>query len=228
MVTAVGFDLYQNVFGVGANRYTGCKVDQLVRLIVVHRCGKREPVFTALPHVLGLPCFKHGLHLRQAAVCNGVNGGPNCAARAFFDQAALALEDILHGIGLSRRDVGKNECCQEFTYDLEDVGRYYSDYVDLMSHWDVALPDFVLRVQHEDVVENLEAQVRRILSFCGLPFEDACLRYFETERNIRTPSSEQVRQPIFTDGLEQWRHFEPWLAPLKSSLESVPRIADHG
>jgi tetratricopeptide (TPR) repeat protein len=117
---------------------------------------------------------------------------------------------------------------QEFTYDLEDVGRYYSDYVDLMSHWDKALPDFVLRVQHEDVVENLETQVRRILSFCGLPFEDACLRYFETERNIRTPSSEQVRQPIFTDGLEQWRHFEPWLAPLKSSLESVPRIADHG
>lgn len=117
---------------------------------------------------------------------------------------------------------------QEFTYDLEDVGQYYSDYVDLMSHWDVALPDFVLRVQHEDVVEDLESQVRRILDFCGLPFEETCLRYFETERNIRTPSSEQVRQPIFTDSLEQWRHFEPWLAPLQSALESGQGVAEHG
>lgn len=113
---------------------------------------------------------------------------------------------------------------QEFTYDLEDVGQYYNDYVDLMAHWNMALPDFVLRVQHEDVVADLEAEVRRILKFCGLPFEDACLRYFETQRNIRTPSSEQVRQPIFTAGLEQWRHFEPWLAP----LQSVLRMAGNG
>lgn len=109
---------------------------------------------------------------------------------------------------------------QEFSYNLTDLGRYYRDYVDLMSHWDVALPDFVLRVQHEDVVADLESEVRRMLEFCGLPFEDSCLRYFETERNIRTPSSEQVRQPIFTDGLEQWRHFEPWLAPLVTALKT--------
>jgi tetratricopeptide (TPR) repeat protein len=110
---------------------------------------------------------------------------------------------------------------QEFSYDLTDIGRYYRDYVDLMSHWDTVLPDFVLRVQHEDVVADLESEVRRILDFCGLPFEDACLRYFETERNIRTPSSEQVRQPIFTDSIEQWQHFEPWLGPLKSALHEA-------
>lgn len=107
---------------------------------------------------------------------------------------------------------------QEFSYDLKDIGEYYRDYVDLMSHWDAVLPGFVLRVQHEDVVADLETQVRRMLEFCGLPFEESCLRFFETERNIRTPSSEQVRQPIFTDSIEQWRNFEPWLEPLVSAL----------
>ena len=107
---------------------------------------------------------------------------------------------------------------QEFTYSLEDVGRYYSDYVDLMNHWDSVLPGFVLRVQHEDVVDDLESQVRRMLDFLGLPFEEACLSYYETERNVRTPSSEQVRQPIFRDSLDQWRNFEPWLQPLKHAL----------
>lgn len=107
---------------------------------------------------------------------------------------------------------------QEFTYDLTDIGRYYSDYVDLMSHWDTALPNYVLRIRHEDVVANLETQVHRILDFCGLPFEEACIKYYETERNIRTPSSEQVRQPIFTTAIEQWRNFEPWLKPLSAVL----------
>ena len=107
---------------------------------------------------------------------------------------------------------------QEFSYSLDDIGRYYRDYVDLMSHWDKVLPGFVLRVTHEDVVADLEGQVRRILDFCQLPFEEACLRYYETERNVRTPSSEQVRQPIFKDGVEQWKNFEPWLAPLKDAL----------
>lgn len=107
---------------------------------------------------------------------------------------------------------------QEFSYDLEDIGRYYRDYVALMTHWDAALPDEVLLVKHEEVVEDLEGQVRRMLAYCGLPFEEACLRYYETERNVRTPSSEQVRQPIFTDSIEQWRHFEPWLGPLKDAL----------
>jgi len=107
---------------------------------------------------------------------------------------------------------------QEFSYDLEDLGRYYRDYVELMDHWDTVLPGFVLRVQHEDVVADLEGQVRRMLDFIGVPFEAACLEYHRTERHVRTPSSEQVRQPIFTDALEQWRHFEPWLGPLKAAL----------
>jgi tetratricopeptide (TPR) repeat protein len=107
---------------------------------------------------------------------------------------------------------------QEFTYDLTDVGRYYSDYVELMDHWDAVLPSKVLRVQYEDVVDDLEPQVRRLLDYCGLPFEQACVDYHATERAVRTPSSEQVRQPIFKTGLEQWRHFEPHLGPLKKAL----------
>lgn len=107
---------------------------------------------------------------------------------------------------------------QEFSYDLQDIGQYYRDYVSLMQHWDDVLPGTVLRVNHEDVVDNLEREVRRMLDFCDLEFEPACLTYYETERNVRTPSSEQVRQPIFRDSVEQWQHFEPWLDPLKSSL----------
>jgi tetratricopeptide (TPR) repeat protein len=107
---------------------------------------------------------------------------------------------------------------QEFTYDLGDIGQYYRDYVRLMDHWDEVLPDYVLRVRNEDVVDDLESQVRRILDFCGLPFEEACLEFHRTERNIRTPSSEQVRQPINRSGIDYWRNYEPWLEPLKKSL----------
>ena len=113
---------------------------------------------------------------------------------------------------------------QEFTYDLTDVGRYYDDYVSLMAHWDNVLPGFVLRVQHENVVDDLEGQVRRMLEFCELPFEAACLEFYRTERNVRTPSSEQVRQPIYRGGLEAWRNFESRLQPLKNALgEDVRR-----
>jgi len=107
---------------------------------------------------------------------------------------------------------------QEFTYGLEDVGRYYRGYVDLMDHWDQVLPNKVLRVQYEDVVADLEGQVRRLLEFCELPFEQACVDYHKTERSVRTASSEQVRQPLYRDGVEQWRNFEPWLDPLKAAL----------
>jgi hypothetical protein len=107
---------------------------------------------------------------------------------------------------------------QEFTYGLEDIGRYYRTYIELMAHWDTALPGKVLRVEHEDVVDNLEANVRRMLDFCELDFEPQCLEFYKTERSIRTASSEQVRRPIFKEGLDQWRHFEPWLAPLKEIL----------
>ncbi|HUO21563.1 MAG TPA: sulfotransferase [Caulobacteraceae bacterium] len=107
---------------------------------------------------------------------------------------------------------------QEFTYSAEDIARYYRTYLALMRHWDEALPGRVLRVQHEDVVDDLESSVRRILDYCGLPFERGCVEFHKTKRSVRTPSSEQVRQPIFRDSLDQWTRFEPWLGPLKAAL----------
>jgi hypothetical protein len=107
---------------------------------------------------------------------------------------------------------------QEFTYSVDDIARYYRTYLELMEHWDEALPGRVLRVHHEDVVADLESSVRRILDYCGLPFEQACIDFHETKRSVRTPSSEQVRQPIYRDGLEQWRNYEAWLGPLQGAL----------
>ncbi len=107
---------------------------------------------------------------------------------------------------------------QEFTYGLTQIGNYYREYVDLMEHWDQVLPGFVLRVQHEDVVDDLETQVRRMLDFCDLPFEQSCVDFHKTQRNVRTPSSEQVRQPIFRTALDAWQNYEPWLGPLKEAL----------
>jgi predicted Zn-dependent protease len=107
---------------------------------------------------------------------------------------------------------------QTFTYDLGELGRYYRDYVALMEHVDAVLPGRVHRVIYEDIVENTEAEVRRLLAHCGLEFEPACLAFYENDRAVRTVSSEQVRRPIFRDGLDQWRRYEPWLGPLKDAL----------
>lgn len=107
---------------------------------------------------------------------------------------------------------------QEFSYGLADIGNYYRQYVKLMDHWDEVLPGFVHRVQYEDVVGDLESEVGKLLDFCGLDFEEACVNYHKTERSIRTPSAEQVRQPIYKSGVDQWRNFEQWLEPLKESL----------
>jgi tetratricopeptide (TPR) repeat protein len=107
---------------------------------------------------------------------------------------------------------------QEFTYSFDDIARYYRTYVELMAHWDAVLPGKVLRVQHEELVEDLERQVRRILDFVGLNFDPACLEFYKTERSVRTASSEQVRRPIYKEGVDQWRNFEPWLGPLKAAL----------
>jgi Sulfotransferase family len=107
---------------------------------------------------------------------------------------------------------------QEFTYGTEEIARYYRTYLELMRHWDRVLPGSILRVYHEDVVEDLEGNVRRLLEFCGLPFEPQCLVFHETQRSVRTASSEQVRQAINREGLDQWKHFEPWLGPLKEAL----------
>jgi len=110
---------------------------------------------------------------------------------------------------------------QPFTYDLADVGRYYCDYVSVMDHWDTVLPGKVLRVQYEDVVADTETQVRRMLDFCELEFEESCLQFHETERAVRTASSEQVRQPIYSAALEHWRNYESHLDELKTALAPV-------
>jgi tetratricopeptide (TPR) repeat protein len=107
---------------------------------------------------------------------------------------------------------------QKFTYDLTEMGHYYRGYIELMEHWHRALPGKILRVQHSDVVQDLEGSVRRILEFCGLEFEPACLEYYKTDRVVRTLSADQVRRPIYREGLDQWRHYEPWLGPLKAAL----------
>jgi tetratricopeptide (TPR) repeat protein len=114
---------------------------------------------------------------------------------------------------------------QNFSYDLTDLGRYYADYVALMSHWDRVLPDVVLRVFYEDTVGDTEAAVRRLLQYCRLPFEEGCLRFYETERAVRTASSEQVRRPIYRNAVEHWQHFEPYLGPLRLALGNA--LADY-
>ena len=110
---------------------------------------------------------------------------------------------------------------QNYTYALGDLGWYYSAYVEWMAHIDAVLPGRVHRVFYERMVENTEAEIRSLLDHCGLPFDDACLRFYENDRAVRTPSSEQVRRPIFREGLDQWRNYEPWLGPLKEALGQV-------
>ena len=114
---------------------------------------------------------------------------------------------------------------QEFTYSLEDIGRYYADYLRLMDHWHSVFPGGLLTVQYEEVVEDLDMQVRQLLSHAKLDFEEACLRYYEKDRAVRTASSEQVRQPIYRDALNLWQRYQSYLAPLASLLDErgVPR-----
>lgn len=110
---------------------------------------------------------------------------------------------------------------QGFTYDLTDVGLYYRDYVTLMEHFADVAPGRIHRVIYERMVADPETETRALLDSCGLPFEDACLRFYETDRAVRTASSEQVRRPIFTDAADHWRNYEPWLGPLKAALGPV-------
>ena len=107
---------------------------------------------------------------------------------------------------------------QHFTYDLEDLGRYYRDYHRLMSHWQTVFPDNIYTVHYEDVVDNLEDNVRALLDFCQLPMEQQCLRFHETQRAVNTASSEQVRQPIYRSAVAYWKNFDAHLGPLKTSL----------
>ena len=121
---------------------------------------------------------------------------------------------------------------QHFTYGLADIGRYYRDYVELMAHFDAVLPGRVHRVIYETMVEDTAGEVRRLLDYCGLPFDERCLRFYENDRAVRTASSEQVRRPIYRDGVDHWRHYEPWLEPLKRALgpvlDSYPRSPQPG
>jgi Sulfotransferase family len=105
-----------------------------------------------------------------------------------------------------------------YSYDLQEIGRYYRDYVALMEHFDAVLPGRVHRVYYEQLVADPQGELRRLLEYCALPFEAQCLQFHENPRIVQTISSEQVRRPIYTDSLDQWRHFEPWLGPLKAAL----------
>ncbi len=107
---------------------------------------------------------------------------------------------------------------KDFSYSLTDLGRYYADYIELMAHFDRVLPGKIHRVFYERIIENPQREIRRLLDYLGLNFEEQCLRFYETERPVRSASSEQVRMPIFRDGLEAWRPYEPWLGPLKTAL----------
>jgi tetratricopeptide (TPR) repeat protein len=116
---------------------------------------------------------------------------------------------------------------QSFSYDLEDLGRYYRCYLSLMDHWDDVLPGKVLRLRYEELIRHPEAQIRRLLSHCSLAFEPACLSFHETKRSVRTASAEQVRQPLYTSGVGYWRHFEAQLAPLRRALgDSLDRFSE--
>ena len=107
---------------------------------------------------------------------------------------------------------------QEFSYGLAEAGSYYRNYVNLMDHWNSVLPDKILRVNNEDVIEDLEGQVRRMLEFLELPFEEQCISFHETDRSVRTASSEQVRRPINKDGMERWKPYSKHLKPLVDNL----------
>lgn len=108
-----------------------------------------------------------------------------------------------------------------FAYDLGELGRYYRNYVELMDHMESVLPGRVLLVHYEDLVADAEGELRRVLDHCGLPFDARCLRYYDAGRVVQTISSEQVRLPIYTDSVDEWQHFDPWLAPLKQALGAL-------
>ena len=107
---------------------------------------------------------------------------------------------------------------QDFTYDLKDLATYYNNYVELMDHWNTVLPGEILSVNYEDIINDFEPSVNRILDYCNLPFEQSCLEFYKSKRSVKTPSAEQVRQPIYKSGLDYWKNYEPFLDDLKNNL----------
>jgi predicted Zn-dependent protease len=163
---------------------------------------------------------------RKTAAPFFIDKMPNNFAHIDLIQLALPRAKI---IDARRHPMG---CCfsgfkqhfargQGFTYSLVDIGRYYRDYVELMAFFDDILPGKVHRVIYESMIDSTESEIRRLLDYCGLPFEEDCLRFYDNERAVRTASSQQVRKPIFRDGIDHWRHYEPWLRPLKEVLGDV-------
>ena len=208
------------------------ELPEIPRLVQQFRSRRRseEPRYPAVLGELSARELKRlgEIYLEETAVYR--RGAP-----FFIDKMPRNFHDVgfIHLILPNARIIdarrGAMACCfgnfkqlfvngHKSTYDLTEVGRYYRSYVELMDHWDRALPGKILRVRHEDVVRDLEGSVRRILDFCGLEFEPACLEFYRTERVVRTLSADQVRRPIYREGVEQWRNYERWLGPLKEAL----------
>ena len=203
-------------------------IPRLVSALDLHATGARYPGVLALPsaddyRAFGEAYIRDTRHYRVGNRPFFIDKMPNNFRHVGLIHLMLPNAKIID----ARRE--PMACCfsnfkqlfasgQPFTYSLEDIGRYYALYVRLMDHWDSVLPGRVLRVRHEDVIDDLEGSVRRILDYCGLEFEAACVDFHKTERRVHTASSEQVRRPINREGVDQWKNFEPWLGPLREVL----------
>jgi predicted Zn-dependent protease len=203
-------------------------VPRLVSSLDLHPSGKRYPDVLELPSAddyrgFGEAYIRDTRHYRTAGKSFFIDKMPNNFRHVSLIHLMLPNARIID----ARRE--PMACCfsnfkqlfasgQQFTYSLDDIARYYRMYARIMEHWDEVLPGRVLRVQHEDVIDDLEGSVRRILDHLGLEFEPACVEFHRTDRRVHTASSEQVRRPISREGMDQWRHYEPWLGELRAAL----------
>jgi tetratricopeptide (TPR) repeat protein len=203
-------------------------IPRLVSSLDLHPTGKRYPGVLALPTAddyrgFGEAYLRDTRHYRTRNTPLFIDKMPNNFRHVSLIHLMLPNAKIID----ARRE--PMACCfsnfkqlfasgQQFTYSLDDIARYYRMYVQIMEHWDRVLPGRVLRVQHENVIHDLEGSVRRILDHLGLEFEQGCVEFHRTDRRVHTASSEQVRRPINREGVDQWRHFEPWLGELRAAL----------
>jgi tetratricopeptide (TPR) repeat protein len=202
-------------------------------LMIVRRLGQTGPFPACLEHMpaaqlgdLGREYLARARAFRKTEAPRFIDKMPNNFAQVGFIHLILPNARIIdvrrHPLACGFSNFKQHWATgQAFAYDLADIGKYYRSYVELMAHFDAVLPGRVHRVIYEDLVAAPEAETRRLLEACGLPFEEGCLRFFENDRAVRTPSSEQVRRPVNREGLDSWRPFEPWLDPLKRELGSV-------